>query len=333
MDSYEGKVMLRWLYVQIGFLSFFAAAAQAATGFLDTPDACLSVKEIRGTSVYLQPVGKCEGKPGRAYVEAKPGEHRELFVDGRPVGRVQVKALDVSDVSGVLDRADRVGKSISIPDNPHVVEMQKAAEQARQHYESAAFQHKLQQEMNRIRTDTVGDQYASYYNDAVTEAGEGALGGDERLYIFVSSSMPLHVVRTYVADIAKLKDRRVSVVLRGFVDGMEKIVPTTNYIMNVIKKKSTCEIAAGIKCDVHAVGPMVDPLLFRKYEVTSVPAFVYVKGIKPHNPGMSEGDGENLADAGSYIKVSGDVSLRHVLQKFSESSGAGNLAVMASRLR
>lgn len=326
--------MLRRLYCQIIFGVALAAPSFAATGFLDTPDSCMALQGIEGQTVYLQRVGSCKGKPGRVFVEVQAGEIREVVVDGRTLGRQQVKRLEIADVTGVLDKSAKIGEKMMLPDNPHAATMQKMAEDTKAVYDSSEFQQKLRAETERIKTATIGDQFDAYYRDAAKEINEAAhLGEDERLYIFISASMPMPVLREYAADAAHLGDSRVSLVLRGFVDGMNRITPTAHMIAEMLKKNPSCELSATHKCEMQRVEVMVDPLLYRRYGIQQVPSFVYAKGIKATNPAMSEGDVSNAQQSGETYRLAGDASLKYVVAKLQEETGSASLKEMVGKLR
>lgn len=305
----------------------------AATGFIDTPDQCLAIERIDKSNVHLKRIGKCVGKAGRVFVEAQIGESRKVFVEGDFWSDQDVKTMEIADVTGLLDKAEKVGQGVKIPENPHAADMQRASEEAKAVYDSPEFQARLKAETERIKKATIGEQqFDTYYKDV---AGEGALiklDDNERLYVFVSASMPLSVLRTYAADVARLKDRHVTMVLRGFIGGMGQIGPTVGFVSSVIKKDSDCSASESESCGMMGVDLVVDPLLFRKYGISSVPAFVYVKGLKMSNPDMSEGSDDNIAQDGEPYHLSGDASLKYIMRRMAESSGSQSLRAMEKYL-
>jgi len=327
--------MLNSLCIQIASFVLLASSSFAATGFLDTSDTCIALQKVDGPTVYLKRVGECDGKPGRVFVDATPGEERELVIDGRSLGRQTVKNLEITDVTGVLTQAAKIENEIKLSDNPHMAKMVGKAEETKAFYDSAGFQEKLREEQNRIKTATIGDLFDSYYEDAGKDSNNGLvhLAEGERIYIFISASMPMHVLRAYAADAAQLGDSRVSLVLRGFVGGMNKIVPTANMIAEMLKKNPSCELSDTHKCDMQRVEVMVDPLLYRRYGVQQVPTFVYAKGVSSINPGMSEGDTNNARQTGEILRLAGDASLKYVVAKFYDETGSESLKRLANKLR
>jgi hypothetical protein len=142
--------------------------------------------------------------------------------------------------------------------------------------------------------------------------------------------MPLQTVRNYVASVARLGDPRIVMVMRGFVGGMTRIQPTIRFVADVLKKQPSCSPAEG-ECEMLPANLVVDPLLYRRYAIDSVPAVVFARGVKAENPGLSEGDIKNTEVADSYT-VYGDASLEYILQSIGRESGASSLKeLLASR--
>lgn len=302
--------------------------SQAATGFIDTADQCMTISNVVGSDLYLKRVGGCTGKAGRVFVEASPGETRRVFVDGDYWRDQVVKPMEISDVSGLLAKAESQGREITIPENKYAAEMQVMADKTNEYYSSPAYQERLRQETERIKGEVLGDQVSAYYKDSPADAKPGKLAADERVYVFVSSSMPLQVLRTYAADIAKLKDRNVVIVLRGFVGDMGKMGPTTNLIASVLKKNPGCALEDGGQCEMLPLEMIIDPLLYRRYAVNQVPTFVYVNGVSALDKAKSEGFSTNIT-TGAVYSVSGDASLKYVLRRIYDETGAKSLAALS----
>jgi type-F conjugative transfer system pilin assembly protein TrbC len=301
-----------------------------ASGFVDTPDSCLGLERMDKAEVHLKRIGRCDGKPGRVFVGANPGEVRRLFVDGEFWQEQPVKAMEIVDISRALNSADNVSKGIHLEKNPHAAEAQKAAENSRDLFESAEYQAQLKQETERIKNEVFGGQLSNYYKDSAADA-KGALSGDERLYLFVSASMPMHVLRRYAADVARLRDPNVKIVLRGFVGGVAKIMPTMDLVSDMIRVDSSCSPKDGGTCEVLSVSPIIDPMLFRRYGVEQVPAFVYVRGFSSTDPDQSEGIA-SYVQTGDVLTISGDAGLKHILQRFHDETGSNSLGSLFKKL-
>lgn len=324
--------MLRRIFVRIvspGLFVLLAVSAYASAvpgGFVETPDTCLTLSQLTHTEIHLTAVGKCEGKPGRVFVEVKPGETRTVIADGTVIGKKEVRPLEVVDVAAALEKGLKLSETMNIPENAHTPAMEKVAKDTSDLYYSQEFQDKLKRETERLKGDMFGSsQVPTYYADAIADTSMSALGEDERVYVFISSSMPVPVLRTYAADIAKLKDKRVVLVMRGFINGMQKISSTISFFAEVLKRQPNCEIGPGKQCEMNNVSLIVDPLLFRKYNVERVPTFVYAKGMLFGNPNMSEGVAEHITKEGQSYMVAGDANFGYILRKLAEASNSESL--------
>lgn len=130
---------------------------------------------------------------------------------------------------------------------------------------------------------------------------------DERLYIFMSSSVPLTVWQTYAEalEIYGLKAKGV-LVLRGCIGGCTKIRPTIEFIKKVLKVDSQTPVVAQV---------YIDPLLFRFYNIKQVPCFVYARGIDTLIPDLSEGRLDNLKAKPDYKISCGDWAFEYHMEK------------------
>jgi hypothetical protein len=118
--------------------------------------------------------------------------------------------------------------SMALPSNKAEAEMTELAGKVDAYYRAPEFQGKLQKESQRIRSELFGDASARFYPDTTAAPPtRGKLGSDERIYLFISSSLPLQTVRNYAASVARLGDPNIIMVMRGFIEGMTKIQPTT----------------------------------------------------------------------------------------------------------
>jgi type-F conjugative transfer system pilin assembly protein TrbC len=212
---------------------------------------------------------------------------------------------------------------LTVPKNRNEREMSDLAGTLDSYYHSDEFQLRVLSETERIKTEVFGDKVTSYYADKGKQESKGKLSNSERVYVFVSSAMPLQTVRNYAASVARLGDPNVTLVMRGFVDGMSKIQPTIRFIGSVLQRDPACNPAEG-ECEMLPAGLAVDPLLFRRYGIDRVPAVIYVRGIKAEDSGLSEGDTKNTAIAESHT-VFGDASLEYLIEQIQRETGAQTL--------
>lgn len=209
-----------------------------------------------------------------------------------------------------------------------------AARQAADAVNSPQYQQKLLAEKERLQREVFGiitSPKTPYYSGVPKEGQTTHLAADERVYLFVSSSMPEATLRAYVQDIDRLKDPNIILVLRGFVGGMKEFKPTMQFITNLLKKDPRCEGAA---CVTHQVAFEIDPNLYRRFKPTQVPALVYARGVTVSGPGVTEG----LDDKGSPLATNpwwmiyGDASLSYLLSRVSDDADSPVLAAFSAAL-
>jgi conjugal transfer pilus assembly protein TrbC len=137
-------------------------------------------------------------------------------------------------------------------------------------------------------------------------------------------------LKNYAADIDRLKDPHITMVLRGFVDGMQKIKPTMQFVREIVNKDPQCSDIAN--CPVYDVTINVDPLLFSRYEINTVPAILYVNGVGSTDPQRSEGLADTTSIANAYI-VYGDVSLEYALTVIEQQSQSSQIGAILTKLK
>jgi len=323
--------MLRRLQLLIALAAATAAlsasAAYAATGYIDTPDECYVLEKVKGNDVYLKAAGKCEGRAGRAYVEAS-GTVR-VFTDGVFWREAELTRLSIPDIEAPLKKAQELVRTLKLPENKHENAMVKEAKKLDAVYRSPEFQQKLADETERIKTEMFGEHLKEeYYADAKKPEKKtvAKLAQDERVYLFISSSMPMTTIRNYVASVARLHDGHIMMVLRGFVGGMTKIGPTMQFTSQALQENPFCE---GRECATYPVRVIVDPLLFRRYGISWVPAVVFARGVKPEAPESSEGDTGSTVS--SHSTIYGDASLEYMLDQIRRDTGSASLKGLLAR--
>lgn len=155
--------------------------------------------------------------------------------------------------------------------------------------------------------------------------------GTDRVYLFVSSSMPVVALRNYSADVAKLGGGAV-MVLRGLKGGIgARWRPTMAFVGAVLNEDEGCDIFKG-GCKMRPAPFQIDPLLFKRYGITRVPAAVYVRGLKMADGALSEGlDGNSDYDAA--WTAHGDASLGALLEGINRQAESAWLEGLIGRLK
>lgn len=91
-----------------------------------------------------------------------------------------------------------------------------------------------------------------------------------RAILFVSSSIPIHTLRRYAAQLEIVGG---VMVFRGAPGGLSALKPMVELTQNIIKHDPACMRE---DCEVWDLGILIDPLLFRNNGVAKVPAMMIV---------------------------------------------------------
>jgi len=142
----------------------------------------------------------------------------------------------------------------------------------------------------------------------------------ERIYIFMSSSVPFNIWRSYAEEIDKLEiGVNVYMVLRGCIGGCEKLKPTMEFMRKVLIKSE--EEKTGLACNV-----VIDPFLFRTYhKKETVPCFVYTKGLGLVDTTLSEGLEDNIETMPKLATSCEDWNFYYHLEKLYEETNSKSL--------
>ena len=237
----------------------------------------------------------------------------------------------ISGVREAMKNAEEMRKHIVVPrsDKPN-----HAAQETARIYQSPEFQEKINREIERLNNTLFSDMLKGQEKLQVSTQSREVkylLMPDERIYVFISSSMPIATLRNYAADLDRLQDPNITMVMRGFVDGIKLIRPTLEFIQKVLIKDPGCDPSSE-KCEAYHITINIDPLLFQRYGVNKVPAIVYAKGVNPVDPGLSEGIKDNAPGVAAYM-VTGDVSLAYGLDKIYSERSSPQLYNVIRKLR
>jgi conjugal transfer pilus assembly protein TrbC len=125
--------------------------------------------------------------------------------------------------------------------------------------------------------------------------GKSQLPSPPTLIAFVSVSMPKPSLDRLLSDAERYG---ATVIIRGMVGGS---IPTTAELVQ--------KLLAG-----RQIAWNIDPEAFKRYRISSVPAYVLVKGGSEASTACEDGM-QCFAEA-DYLKLSGDVPLRFALEQF-----------------
>ena len=144
----------------------------------------------------------------------------------------------------------------------------------------------------------------------------------DRVVIFVSESMPMHVLRQYAADLAKIDG---IMVLRGMKGGISTIKPTINFISKVLKVDPSC---TDEPCKMLSTNIVVDPLMFRNYGIDKVPATVFIPNM--NMVGYCENKELNK-NPNAHIAY-GDANIRWQLKEINKVENSKSIEQFLTRL-
>jgi hypothetical protein len=246
--------------------------------------------------------------------------------------------LTREDILKVYKKAETYKDKIKL-NNKYTKEGQKRAVETYKKYKKKV-QPKVAQEIKRIKKErgiTVGNKTSDERILTYARKKQAVLQQDERIYIFMSSSVPKVVWIEYAKMLDKAGEPNIVMVLRGCIGGCKYIKPTIGFIKSIIipdlATVSQDDILNGNVKQLN-VQIWIDPLLFRTYHITRVPCFVYVKGLQIKETGLSEGWNPNIEQVTENTKSLGDWNFDyHLKQLYKEShSHSKSLLVLSKKL-
>lgn len=320
---------LKLLYVLI-LVVFPCGISFAETVIIDTPSICVNTDKIDGNNVYLTTTStNCSRGIGKAEVKlAENAKVVNVYVDGE-LWRTQTIGTTGSELAQQAQkRADEMADGIHVPGNIHKSGGTAKAKDVADLVRSDDFQAKISAETERIRKEMFPDgksvlqEYYPDLPDKNPKKQSARLSQKERIYIFISSSVPVETLRNYAMAMDHLNDPHIVMVMRGMVHSMSSMAETGRFIIQVVNKDISCDPKTA-KCPAYVAPVDIDPLLFRRYKIDQVPAIVYAKDVNLFDEG-SEGLEQNVSIGNSFT-VFGDLSLEHALELFRREPGNSSL--------
>ncbi|HEV2572335.1 MAG TPA: type-F conjugative transfer system pilin assembly protein TrbC [Beijerinckiaceae bacterium] len=132
--------------------------------------------------------------------------------------------------------------------------------------------------------------------------------------LFVSSSMPIPVLRAYAAQ---LERARGVMAFRGLPGGLKKMGPMAKLSAQILRLDPGCE---GPACAMRNVQIIVDPLVFRQHGIARVPALAMIPG----DPAQPYCEREADSPRASHI-IYGDAALSGLVEEYRRIGGAGEV--------
>lgn len=140
------------------------------------------------------------------------------------------------------------------------------------------------------------NDYAKLAKQFYAGSQKNKTDGDD-LVVFVSLSMPMASLQALAHQSTQYG---AIMVFRGLKDN---------------SLRATMLAMKSIAANENKVNMQVNPVVFSKLNITTVPTFAVIKGKS-----VSEGDSQACAPASAFMAISGDVPLAYALEKLAEGS-------------
>lgn len=315
-----------------------ATAPQAAPPlFATTPDLCSKVVAVSEGRIDLATDGTCPQVKGKVSFDGPPGKYM-IYVNGDPWGEQEINEPVITETTReVVNRAREVaaGYVLTNKETPQEIneQAQSIAQEIAIHTASPEFQSRIDEYRGYWMGQSGGtvslvpDWYQQQNRGPKQKTNDNTnqthLISNEKLYVFVSSSVPKETLRAFASDLNILGDSRVVMVMRGMIGGLQQIAPTVGFARDILSADPLCSEEPSRECATFNVDIEVDPFPFRDFNIDRVPAVVLVEGINE----MNDGGGKN-----AYIYY-GDAALSYSLGEIAVASKNPRIQAFANTLK
>jgi hypothetical protein len=228
-------------------------------------------------------------------------------------GSAGATSSDRDTVAAVMKKAREDAKKMTGPANRFMGNGRQAAST----FHSPEFQDRIRCERGRLEKE-VFDQYITSWKKTGQQTAakqgelEGSLEAGEKVYLFLSSSVPDETVRAYAGAVAGVAEPNIFLVMRGVVGGLESR-KSVQYFSRILKKDPTCRDTQQ-RCPRYQVSIKIASNLFTRYGIDRVPAVVY-------------------SDGRSSFLIQGDAALDYLLERINREAGSESLADLIKKMR
>jgi conjugal transfer pilus assembly protein TrbC len=192
----------------------------------------------------------------------------------------------------LVEEAGELAKTMVIPENKHWEEGKKRAEDSNAVYRSKKFQEKVQGYENY-------EGLVPGSKMIMETKPKDILTNSEKIYLFLSSSIPEASLRGYMASLDGVTE--IVAVMQGMVGGMQDHEKMADWYNKVLKNDPACQDRLNEQCTRYQVEIKINPTLFDKYSISEVPALVYIQGDE-------------------IVQIQGDVGLVTLLEKVNQEA-------------
>jgi len=235
-------------------------------------------------------------------------ETRALTEKAKEQARKQ-GVIDTEATRKATDTARELAKTMTIPENIHKETGIKAAEKSNADFRKPEFQQKIADEFNRQ-----ADLFIPESRRGKKQEANGTLAETEKVYLFLSSSIPEASFQGYMAYLEGVPE--IVPVMKGVVGGIgkENKKERIRWWSQVLKKDTTCKMTAEKPCDLIKPAVSIKPTLFNQYSITEVPTLIYDR------------DGE-------IFQIQGDVGIITLLEKVNQEAKSQSLTGLIAKVR
>ena len=153
------------------------------------------------------------------------------------------------------------------------------------------------------------------------------LFASDRIYIFVSSSVPKETLIQYAKSIDELGlNNRAVMIIRGCIEGCKYIRPTLKWISSILHENGKNKNGIPVQF-------WIDPLMFRMYKINKVPCVAFTEDVKLAVIGLSEGLKYNLKTTPKTVVSCGDWSLEYHLKQLYKKTGNPKLKAILAEVK
>ena len=219
--------------------------------------------------------------------------------------RAKAESMNAADIEA---KAQDKAATMQVPINTHAEEGQQSAQKAADQFYAPETQKKQQCEQTRIQQQVLGVKKEE------EPKKPGTLSGTEKVYLFLSSSMPEDTVRAYLISVDRAGENGIVPVMYGFVQGINNKAAMAGYFNRIQQEDKDCQDKQGDICKRLQVPIKINSELFRRYNISQVPAVVYANG-------------ENS------WSVQGDSPLDYLLEQINRDAHSPSLSSLIIRMR
>ena len=226
--------------------------------------------------------------------------------------------LSRRDIARIIEQARKDSQKMTVPVNKHEKEGKEAAKRVADYYHSPEFQKRIEEQKQCIQEGFKRYQkpWQKQIEEAKPETGDFEPG--EKIWLLLSSSMPDETVNTYIADLDRIKEPGIEMIMRGMPRGLANIrsMGKASWFARVFKKNLGCNDEGRREpCPRYEkVSVGMKPGVFTRYNITAVPAVIFEQG-------------EN-----SFV-IQGDAGLDYLLEQINKEAKNKNLSRVIAKLR